>query len=567
MIISLPVDIIRATEGEFHMEKYDFGNKLYEYRTQKGLTQKELSRLFGVMKKTVSKWENGESKPRRNKMAQITMLFETDIDGGMLANEASENGEQLKPHKTILDSQLKIYSICYKAVRIWTYICAIICMAYAYLKSVKEVLNGGIAFGKVSYRIAIIILTSAAVIFTAKFKSRFSECKYKDMNIFMGFISALLFAAGVFLVISFVKTGRIIGEYNSAAIGIICIEALILAVIAAVSLLKKRYTAFVIAVCIFSLFNIFELSSLYYFITYFIAAQLMLFIDKRKWLSLAEKADIEIKKSSESQKAANIFTAIVAIIAALGIAASYLSPYITYKICLKKYPLTYMHNEVIEHDYSAEFDEEFTEIEFAGAKIKIPEGYEKINENHDEFDDSVYYKNAQNDIIQVSYFPNEKDSLYLDESDLEDLDPDEADELREHFAKEKIMDSLYKKYYGVSSDTYYGMQYVNYFVDVEDVKFYETQKAALALGVHMTRMLSDTGTPMSVSKFDDGMYCGLICGRQMKLSDKTNAFWTAEVWHSNNKEGESYSITFCDRNSSDITDNQMICKLINSLEF
>lgn len=545
------------------MEQYDFGNRLYEYRTQKGLTQKELGKLFGVMKKTISKWENGESKPRLNKMTQITMLFETDIDGGMLGNEASENGEQLKPHKTILDSQLKIYSICYKAVRIWTYICAFVCVAFSYLRSATEVLNGGIALGKVRFLIAIIILTSAAVSFTAKFKSRSVECKHKDMNIFVGFISALFLAAGAFLVISFVKTGRITDEYNFSTIGIICIEALILAAIAAVSLLKKRYTAFVIAVCVFSIFNIFVLSSLYYFVIYLIAAQLMFFIDKRNWLSVADKADIEIKQSVESQKAANIFTAIVAIITVLGIAATYLSPYITYKICLKKYPLTYMHNEIIEHDYFAEFGENFTEIEIAGAKIKIPEGYEMVNE----YDESVFYRNAQNDIISVAYFLNEEDWMHTDESDLEDLDDDEAKEAKAEYDKEKIVDSLYKKYYGVSTYTYYGMQYVNYFVDVEDVKFYESEKAALALSVHMTRKLFDTGTPMSVSKFDDGMYCGLVSGRQMKVSDQTNVYWSAEVWHSNDKEGKSYSITYCKQNSSDITDNQMICKIVNSLEF
>lgn len=44
------------------MEKYDFGNKLYEYRTQKGLTQKELGKLLGVTDKAVSKWETGVSQ-------------------------------------------------------------------------------------------------------------------------------------------------------------------------------------------------------------------------------------------------------------------------------------------------------------------------------------------------------------------------------------------------------------------------------------------------------------------------------------------------------------------------
>lgn len=544
------------------MEKYDFGNKLYEYRTQKGLTQKELGKLLGVTDKAVSKWETGESKPRLDKMTQITMLFETSIDS-MLGNEESENGEQLKPYKTIFDSCLEKYSKYYKAARIWTYILAIVCVAFSCLSSVTKVLNGDLAIGRISTLIVIIILTSAIFIFTARFKPRFSECKYKDMNIFMGFISALFFAFAAFLVISFIKTGRTTGEYDSGTIGIFFIETLILAVIAAVSLLKKRYTVFAIAVCIFSGFNIFGFSSFYYFVIFAIAVQFACFIKKRNWLSLAEKADIEIEKSVKSQKAANIFTAVVAIITVLGIAASYFSPYIIYKICLKKY-LPTMHNEVIEHDYSAEFGENFTEIEIAGSKMKIPAGYEMVNE----YDESVFFKNDQNSIISIMYSPSSEEDLMLaDESDLEDLDSEEADELREYLAEEKIIESLYKKYYGVSVNTHYGVTYINNFIDLEDVKFYESEKAVLLVGVLIMRTITSGGKAVSVSEFDDGMYCGLVVGRQMRLSDEATVIWSADVWHSNNKEGESYSITYYSKNSSDITNNQMICKLVNSLEF
>lgn len=568
LIIFLPIGIMMATAGEFQMEKYDFGNKLYEYRTQKGLTQKELGKLLGVTDKAVSKWETGESKPRLDKMNQITELFETSIDR-MLGKEEPEDGEQLKPYKTIFDSSLKKYSKHYKTARIWTYILTVICVIVSCLSNIAKMLNGGLATERVSSFIAIIVLASAICIFTSRFKPRFSECEYKDINIFMGFMVALFLIIGAIPVCSIVKTGEITGEYDYITIGFFCAEILILAVITVFSSLKKRYNAFLIAVCAFSVCNILIFESLYYLVITAIAVQFECFMKKRNWLSLADKADIEINKSVESQKAANIFTAVVVIITVLSITASSFSPYIIYKICLKKYPLAYIHNEVIDYDYSATFGEKFTETEIAGAKIKIPEGYEKISEDYDEYDDyrSVFYKNAQSDIISVAYFPSGKDPLHMDESDLEHLDPDEANELRTYYAKEKIIDSLYKKYYGVSIGTFYGVTYINYFVDLEDVKFYESQKVSLLIVALFTKRVAGTGGPMSVSQFDDGMYCGLVSGRQMSISGNTAVWWKADVWYSNNKEGAYYSIAYCDRNSSDITDNQMICQLVNSLEF
>lgn len=550
------------------MDKYDFGNKLYEYRTQKGLTQKELGKLLGVTDKAVSKWETGESKPRLDKMTQITELFETSIDS-MLGQEGSENGGHLKPYKTIFDSRLKKYSKYYKTSRIWTYIFAVICVALSALNSVSGILDGGWAAEKISSFIGILILTSAAVIFTLKFKPKFSECNSSDMNIFMGFLFALFLGIGVSIAIPVVKTGRITGEYDWFTVGVISAESLILFVSALIPLLKKRYYyLFGGMFCVLSGANIIAFDIFYYFVIYAVAAQFVCFIEKREWLLLADKADIEIRKTSESQKTANIVVAVIAVITVLSMVFSSFSTYFIYKICLKKYYPEYKQNEIIDYDYSAEFNESFTKIEFAGAKLKIPEGYEKINEYDNDFDGSkyVYYKNANNNVIQITYFPSGY-GRYVDESDIEYLEPDEAEKIRADRVKTEFMDSLYKKYYGISTETYYGMKCILYFVDLEDVKFYESQKSALLIGVTVMKKVADTGHPMSASKFDDGMYCGLIGGYQMAISDNEVVHWVADIWHSNRTEDAYYSITYHERDNSDITNNEMICRLVNSLEF
>ena len=62
------------------MDKYKFGNKLTEYRTEKGLTQSELGEILGVSNKAVSKWENGSAMPRLDMMSKITDYFGVSMD-------------------------------------------------------------------------------------------------------------------------------------------------------------------------------------------------------------------------------------------------------------------------------------------------------------------------------------------------------------------------------------------------------------------------------------------------------------------------------------------------------
>lgn len=546
------------------MEKYDFGNKLYEYRTQKGLTQKELGKLLGVTDKAVSKWETGESKPRLDKMTQITELFDTSIDR-MLGSEAQDGGEQLKPYKTIFDSTLKKYDKYYKTARIWTYIFAVVYFVFSLIQKVGTLLSGTIALNTVSSLIEITVLTAAVLIFTLKFKPKFGECENKDMNIFAVFLFLLYCVIGTFLVVSAVQTGKLTGEISvdaKADIIVFGIAAAILLTILIISVIKKKYTVFAAFAIGFSptIFDSSVNNALFGLVMIATACQFACYIEKRHWLILAQKADIEIQKTNESQKVANVFITIIAVLTLFSIIFSSFSPYITYRIALKLYGPTHRHNEVINFDYSAEFTGDFIEIEFQNAKLKIPQGFEKISE----YEESVAYKNAQGNIIQVHYFPKEEYDSSLNDSDVETLD---SDKLKEDLAVTKLANSIYQKYYGVSLDSMYGVLYVDYFVDLEDVKFYESEKATLMIGTIFTKIVADNDALMSVSKFDNGMYTGLISGRVMQLSGQQNVFWMADAWHSNDLDGSYYSVSYMAKNTSDIKDSQMIFQIVNSLEF
>lgn len=546
------------------MEKYDFGNKLYEYRTQKGLTQKELGKLLGVTDKAVSKWETGESKPRLDKMTQITELFDTSIDR-MLGSEAQDGGEQLKPYKTIFDSTLKKYDKYYKTARIWTYIFAVVYFVFSLIQKVGTLLSGTIALNTVSSLIEITVLTAAVLIFTLKFKPKFGECENNDMNTFAVFLFLLYCVIGAFLVVSAVRTGKLTGEISvdaKADIIVFGIAAAILLIILIISVIKKKYTVFAAFAIGFSptIFDSSVNNALFGLVMIATACQFACYIEKRHWLILAQKADIEIKKTNESQKVANVFITIIAVLTLFSIIISSFSPYITYRIALKLYGPTHRHNEVINFDYSAEFTGDFIEIEFQNAKLKIPQGFEKISE----YEESVAYKNAQGNIIQVHYFPKEEYDSSLNDSDVETLD---SDKLKEDRAVTKLANSIYQKYYGVSLDSMYGVLYVDYFVDLEDVKFYESEKATLMIGTIFTKIVADNDALMSVSKFDNGMYTGLISGRLMTIGEKSNVFWMADAWHSNDLDGSYYSVSYMAKNTSDIKDSQMIFQIVNSLEF
>lgn len=544
------------------MEKYDFGNKLYEYRTQKGLTQKELGKLLGVTDKAVSKWETGESKPRLDKMTQITELFDTSIDQ-MLGSEAQDGGEQLKPYKTIFDSTLKKYDKYYKTARIWTYIFAVVYFVFSLIQKVGTLLSGTIALNTVSSLIEITVLTAAVLIFTLKFKPKFGECENKDMNIFAVFLFLLYCVIGIFLVVSAVQTGKLTGEISvdaKADIIVFGILAAILLIILMISVIKKKYTVFAAFAIGFSptIFDSSVNNALFGLVMIATACQFACYIEKRQWLILAKKADIEIQKTNESQKVANVFITIIAVITLLNIVFSSFSPYITYRIALKLYGPTHRHNEVINFDYSAEFTDNFTVITCKDAELKIPQGFEKFGET-DGDNEFVSFKNGENGFIMVSYYSEEAyGEPILDESD---------SEFAEYYARDKWFDSLYEKYYGVSTDTLYGVMYINYFTDLDDVKFYESEKAILLICTSVMRKVTDTGQPVTVSKFDNGMYKGLISGRVMEYGEQTNVYWKADIWHSNDLNGESYSVTYMIKNTSDIKDSQMICQIVNSLEF
>lgn len=62
------------------MRDYKFGDKLYELRKKKNLTQEDLGLLLDISDKAVSKWENGTSKPTIENLSKISKIFDISLD-------------------------------------------------------------------------------------------------------------------------------------------------------------------------------------------------------------------------------------------------------------------------------------------------------------------------------------------------------------------------------------------------------------------------------------------------------------------------------------------------------
>ena len=66
------------------------GEKIYELRKKKHLTQEELADRVGVSRQAVSKWENGETYPETEKLIELCKLFGVSSDDILFGKETQE---------------------------------------------------------------------------------------------------------------------------------------------------------------------------------------------------------------------------------------------------------------------------------------------------------------------------------------------------------------------------------------------------------------------------------------------------------------------------------------------
>lgn len=84
-----------------NMRDYNFGNFIYQCRTEKGLSQSELGDLMGVTNKAVSKWESGASKPRTDDLVKLSEILGVTVDELILGKHIVDHTESDRVKKDL----------------------------------------------------------------------------------------------------------------------------------------------------------------------------------------------------------------------------------------------------------------------------------------------------------------------------------------------------------------------------------------------------------------------------------------------------------------------------------
>ena len=58
----------------------NLGQRIYELRTQKNLSQGDLAEALDVSRQSISKWETGSSVPELDKLIKLSQLFGVTLD-------------------------------------------------------------------------------------------------------------------------------------------------------------------------------------------------------------------------------------------------------------------------------------------------------------------------------------------------------------------------------------------------------------------------------------------------------------------------------------------------------
>lgn len=72
-----------------------FGERLYELRKNKNISQEELAELLDVSRQSISKWENNKAYPEMTRLLFMSEYFDVSLDYLMRGVEGDESNEDI----------------------------------------------------------------------------------------------------------------------------------------------------------------------------------------------------------------------------------------------------------------------------------------------------------------------------------------------------------------------------------------------------------------------------------------------------------------------------------------
>lgn len=103
----------------------NLGNRLYELRKEKKISQEEAAEKLNVTRQTISKWETNQSQPDFDKILPLCKLYEISTEELFESNKIEKQKED-KMIDTSLDSNMKKKTALIVSISVFLYFVAVI---------------------------------------------------------------------------------------------------------------------------------------------------------------------------------------------------------------------------------------------------------------------------------------------------------------------------------------------------------------------------------------------------------------------------------------------------------
>ncbi len=174
----------------------NLGERLFELRKAKSLTQDEVAEKLNVTRQTVSKWETNQSTPDFDKIVPISELFEIGVEELLTGKkEEKQKKEEVQEEKVITKQEAKEKSAKVVSGSIFIYILAVaLIMILVPVKHVNPIVASSIFLILIGWATARIIKNYMSMPKFEKTKEEKKEEKIiKQINGIIGSICVALY--------------------------------------------------------------------------------------------------------------------------------------------------------------------------------------------------------------------------------------------------------------------------------------------------------------------------------------------------------------------------------------
>ena len=178
------------------MKIMNLGERLFELRKAKSLTQDEVAEKLNVTRQTVSKWETNQSTPDFDKIVPISELFEIGVEELLTGKkEEKQKKEEVQEEKVITKQEAKEKSAKVVSGSIFIYILAVaLIMILVPVKHVNPIVASSIFLILIGWATARIIKNYMSMPKFEKTKEEKKEEKIiKQINGIIGSICVALY--------------------------------------------------------------------------------------------------------------------------------------------------------------------------------------------------------------------------------------------------------------------------------------------------------------------------------------------------------------------------------------